>query len=302
MGRVPRKVKRVGSVSKKSKNLSSAKIRRSKAISSHTIMKQNVATKSVNGINLKNESINSSIEMIEINDNSLASNSLEIIETNSSVPVSNITSDDNDIIDITDITFIGNEPEKSQTVSSKVKTYNIEDDIIDITDTTMEDTIHENSNTVSANKKMSICNDVQIHTHTICAQNKPIEIVTLSDDSDEENTPHQQSYKKPIVSKSIKERLGVIVNTKKRTYNSPLRNCKKISKDESVLNEDIIPLNLGAFVIDKQRISHHSQYSNKYETKTAMFPQPHKASSSTNSLTNRKLRPIIIDGLNIGHA
>lgn len=301
MGRVPRKkLKRNGSVSKKSKNLCSAKIRRSKAISGHTVMEENIAAESAKDINKTNKHSNSSIEVMEISDNSLTSNSLENIEANSSIPVSNIKSDENDIIDITGITFIGNESEK--TVSSKVKTYNIEDDIIDITDTTIDDSVYENSKTVSSNKKMPFCNDVQIHSHTTCAQNNSIVLITISDDSDEENTPHQQSNKKPIVYKSIKERLGAIVNTKKRTYNSPLRNRKKISKDESDNNQEILSLNLGAFVIDKQKISHHSQCSKKFETKTAMFPQPHKDSSSTKSLINRKLRPIIIDGLNIGHA
>lgn len=314
MGRVPRKkVKCVGSEIKKLKNPCSAKKRRSRAISSHTNVKDNKTTNTVNGINKPNTPLNSSIEVIEIEDNVLPTEKIERIKTNSSkIPISNMSCDPIDIIDITDITLIDNQPEKSQTAPSELKYLNTEDDIIDITEITLDGNEYKNSNTVTSNYKMPFCGDVQtLSKATACTQNNPIELITISDDSDEENTLipplrhhpyHQQSNEKLIGFKSIKERLGVLVNTKKRgAYKSPLRSHKKISKDE-YRQQEILPTNLGAFVIDKQRISHHSQNLNQIEPKTTTSFQPHKSSSSTISQANRQLRPIIIDGLNIGHA
>lgn len=277
-----------------------------------------------------NENVMSTIEPLQIEKNSISSKTSDNMNTDSSeITVSNISN--NSIIDITDTTINGNENENYQ----KVSTSNIkEDEIIDITDITLVDSIEYKKVVISNTENCEVIDitdttlintnnhqnflselsddDIQFISHT---SNQPVEIVTISDDSDEEETPNVKSVLKPIDCVPIKElkkvpiheRLGIphSTNLLKRSYCSPLRHHKKMLKDDNASGENCLLDNLGPFVIDKQRISHNSH--RRFEpNSTASFSQQYipkqKPSSAPTVNADRKLRPIIIDGLNIGHA
>lgn len=230
-----------------------------------------------------------------------SNNFVRNIETkvaSSTVAASNLTS--NEIIDITNSSFVDNIHKNPKTICSKETNSDIENEIIDITETTY---VNREDTTVFFNETNSY-DDVQFISHITNVQNKSIEIVTISDDSDEENTPNQQLNEKPIGLISIKENLGISdhpVNTLKRKYNSPLRHRKKTLRDDVNNKPDFLLHNLGAFIIDKQRIPRQPQHVNELKINDTV-PWQHIPSSSTTSVANLKLRPIIIDGLNIGHA
>lgn len=280
--------------------------------------------------NIKNDSI------IDITDNTTDGNKHEYYQiVSSKVTVPNIRCDD---VDITDTIIEDNAHKNNLSITSKVTVPNIEsDDIIDITDTIIEDSAHKNS--LSITSEVTVPNilsddiitiditdttmdndkyesykpsndtmtsnddDIQIISHTVRVKNKAIDFITILDNSDEENIPCQQSIKRPISFQPIKDRLGASSNSK--SYISPLHNHKKMLKDGNMPRQEFLPI--GAFVIDKQSIFHGSKHLNKFDHKAFTFPEQHESSSDTTSdtipvTTPRQLRPIIIDGLNIGHA
>lgn len=224
-------------------------------------------------MNTFNKHFNSSVEVIGITD-----------ETHSNISVIDITSDD-EIIDLTDTICID---DNDNTYKKTQEPFKEKHHIIhNISDTSIIDWgEHENSKRTPINQIIPLYNNVQIINHSSCAQNNPIEIITILDDSDEENTLLQQSNKTKIDFNSIKNRFNNIVNPRKRTYSRFLRNCIKKSKIEYVHKPETSTNTTGEFVIDKQKMSYRSQ----------------KFLSKTTSKADKQLRPIIIDGLNIGHA
>lgn len=192
-----------------------------------------------------------------------------------------------DIIDITDTTVCNNEHE-CPTVSSRVIVQNVKiNEIIDITDIT-----------INENKAIS-CNDgIQFTSNVNRVQNQPIEIFTISD-SEDENTPYQQFIEKSVGFKSRKNHLRISpVSTNKiiKSYISPLRNHRKLLKGVNV-QQEVLSHNIGAFIIDKQKMS-----KNSYNHNAVTFSQERIPTTDATLYSKRQLRPIIIDGLNIGHA
>jgi len=181
------------------------------------------------------------------NENLVPTVNLKSMETVSSI-VPNITNDEIiDIIDITaddDITL-----ENFQAIDHEKTTLNIyNDEIINITNT--RNTNEDVPKQFSCNTKL-LDNDLQINNFRTSVQNKSIELITISDNSDDENTSNQQSITKPNSFKSVSKRQDISTICKSRVpYYRYLHNRNR-----------------------------------KWEEKN-----------------NRKLRPIIIDGLNIGHA
>lgn len=331
MGRVQRKkVKNVQTKNKMSMNSHSL----SDVISSNIKVKRKIKRKSktsnrISINNTPNTVLNSSdtIETIEIIDNSFVIDKLGNIKTKSSkVTMPNITNhnlhitdttdthnkdknfqtlstketvpfiENHDIIDITDTTFNYNEGENSQSVSSKdTVTCIASDGVIDITNTT----IYSNEKSLFD----SPYDDVQIISYT--DKNKPIEYITISDDSDEEIT--QQTIGNSIKSIPIKEPIGIPTQTLKRKYNSPLHKNKKMLGEKNISSNNILSCNFNAFVIDKQSIPQHLLQNNSQfkRTNTMIYKQQQNKSASISNtaiLAKKQLRPIIIDGLNIGHA
>lgn len=290
----------MGKVKTKRKSLGSLKnrLRSSKKLVDNEIMSKTVA------INI-NESINASaVDVTEgNNDNSLSTDELESIKSVSS-KVSNITNDE--IIDITDITTDSITLENSQTVDHKKRGLNIDhDEIIDITDTTITSNANEGDvpKQFPRNTILIDDDDVQIIDDPTLGQNKSIELITISDESDEENTSNEQLIIKPSRLKSVHERLGIpTTSTIKSSYNSPLRNRKRKWEEENITKFNYLSDNLGGFIIDKQKMSSNSQNFIALNKKPVKIVKPHVSSKGTTSNTNRKLRPIIIDGLNIGFA
>jgi len=291
---------------KKRKSLDSLKkVRQSKRPSTVKSSKNLIAKKMLSqtptmNINETKISTDEPVEVIEDDDNSLPTDVLESMKTVSfEVTEPNITSDE--IIDITEdstnITFENIKLENVQTKDHKKTAININnDDIIDITDITITNDKYENTPRRFPDDNLLFDDDdVQIIETT----NNSIELIIL-DDSEEENTSNQNSIEKPISFKSVHERLG---NSKKSSYNSPLRHRKRRWNEENITELDN---NLGAFVIDKQKISNNNQNPPHnfimLKQKAAKISKPHVSSTVTTSSATRKLRPIVIDGLNIGHA
>lgn len=204
------------------------------------------------------------------------------------------------VIDITDTTVDDDDDndKKIKALPSKTTVSNIENnDIIDITD-------EKNSKTIN-HRPISSNNDVQFISCSTNAKPNQIELITISDSSDEENIPLKKHIRKPIEYKSIKMHLEVSnrsTDTRKRKYNSPLHNRKRTKVDENAFKY-VLPSNLvGSFIIDKNQMDLCSQNFQNDEYKTTEFSHQHKPSSNITSMAHKKLRPIIIDGLNIGHA
>ncbi|XP_060859088.1 probable ribonuclease ZC3H12C [Metopolophium dirhodum] len=239
------------------------------------------------------------------NDNPLSTDELKSIKTVSSkVTVPNITNDE--IIDITggDSSF-----ENSPTINHKKTALNINnDEIIDITNITITSNTQEDVHKQFSSDTILFDDDddnddVQIIDVPTCVQNKSIELVTILDDSDEENTSNQEPVKKPNSFKSVHKRLGIpTTGTVKSSYNSPLRNRKRKLEEEYITKPNSLGDNLGGFIIDTQKMSSNSQNFIALSKKPVKKFKPQVSSTSTTSRTKRKLRPIIIDGLNIGFA
>lgn len=292
----------MGKVKNRRKSLVSIKKRRrsSKKLTVKKIISKTVAM-DINGPNA------SVVDVIKNDhDNSLSTDELKSINTVSSkVTVPNIT--DDEIIDITNITGGDTTFEKS-TVNHKKIALNINnDEIIDITDITITSNTHEDVRKQFSNDPILFNDDddnddVQIIDDPTCDQNKSIELITISDDSDEENTLIKESVVKPSNFKSVHERLGIpTTSTVKNSYISPLRNRKRKWVEENITKFNSLGDNLGGFVIDKQKISNSPNFITLEKKPVKKF-KPHVSSTGTTSRTNRKLRPIIIDGLNIGFA
>jgi len=228
-------------------------------------------------------------DVINITDTSICKDENKNVPISSTVTVKNIEYDD--IIDITDTTICKNE-NKNVPMSSSVTVTNIEfDDIIDITD----EIIKENKFRTS-NETVLYDNSSQFTSNVTHVQNQPIEVVTISDS--EEESSCQQSEKEPTHFKSIGECLKIsdsATRTIKKSYNSPLHYRKNMLKDKNV---QFSSFSSGAFIIDKQTISN----SQNLKCEAPTFSQQHKATKNATSNSKGKLRPIIIDGLNIGHA
>ncbi|VVC43700.1 Ribonuclease Zc3h12a-like, NYN domain [Cinara cedri] len=290
MGKVGKK-KNLKTVSFLKKNNSSRKQkkRRSKTFNRKNSVKKRVVMKAIkNSHNKKykkkpipNTNLNIDTEVIEIEDNSIC------VDTSSEISV--IPNNNNTtIIDITDIS---DEVYDCHRIPSKIKTQNIKcDDVIDITDTT----INENSQSI-----IECISSDDNDTETLeclkptSVENKHIHLITISDDSDEEKIEQQPTIIKPTQFVSIKKSLESAtdpINKLKKKYISPLplRNRKKTK-----INEDL-NFNFGAFIIDKQRIP--DQLQNYIQIEKKRQPSLKKI-----NLANRKLRPIAIDGLNIGY-
>ncbi|XP_060841641.1 uncharacterized protein LOC132922247 isoform X1 [Rhopalosiphum padi] len=300
---------------KKRKSLDSLKkLRRSKRrrSSKKFVEKKTVSKTLTMDINESNVNVVESDEVIEDDDNSLPTDILKSMKTVSSkVTKPDIISDE--IIDITNITDENIAIENFHTVNHKKTTLNIDnDDIIDITDITITNDKYENvpkqfsSDTILSDDDVdddddSDDDDVQIIDVT---NRDSIELITISDDSDEENTSNQNSIENPISFKPVDKCLDISTKSIiKNSYNSPLRNRKRRWDEENITKLDN---NLGAFVIDKQKISNNKQNLSQnfitLEQKAFKISKPHVSSTITTSSSNRKLRPIVIDGLNIGHA
>uniref|UniRef100_A0A2H8U1Y0 Putative ribonuclease ZC3H12D n=1 Tax=Melanaphis sacchari TaxID=742174 RepID=A0A2H8U1Y0_9HEMI len=248
------------------------------------------------------------IEIIENNDNSLSAETpIDVLKSmktvSSKVTEPNITSDE--IIDITNITAEDIAFENFETVNKKPVLNINNDEIIDITDITIISDKYEDPPGQFPSDKILHDDDDDDDVQIIDVPTRDsIELITILDDSDEENTLNQNSIRKPISFNSVHERLGNSTKgTIKSSYNSPLRNRKRRWDEENLARLDN---NLGAFVIDKQKISNDKQnLSQNFITlkpKAVKISKPHLASTVTTPSANRKLRPIIIDGLNIGHA
>lgn len=266
------------------------------------IVKKNISKTVAMDIDEPNVSVDDVIE--DDNDNSLPTDEVKSLKKGSSkVTVPYITNDE--IIDITNITAESITLENSQTVDHKKTALNIgNDEVIDITDITIINNTHEDVPKQFSNDTILLEDDddddvqiIDIPTHN---KNNSIELITISDDSDEESTLNQPSIEKPNSLNSVHERLGIATTgtIKSSSYNSPLRNRKRKWEEENITKFN----NLGGFVIDKQKISSNSQNCITLETKPVKVFKPHVSSTVTTSKTNRKLRPIIIDGLNIGFA
>lgn len=265
---------------------------------------------STKNIEQPNKKMNSSIKKSKIKDNSLEIINDDLLNTTtdiikdetietvpSPVTVSNVESY---VIDITDTTVDDDDDEdtKIKILPSKTTCSNIENnDIIDITD-------EEDHKTIK-HRPISSNNDVQFIGCSTNAQPNQIELITISDSSDEENMPLKKHIREPIEYKSIKKNLEVSnhsTDTRKRKYNSPLNNRKRTKIDENSFN-CVLPNNVvGAFIIDKNKMDLCSQHLQNDKNKNTAFSHQHKPSSNIASMANKKLRPIIIDGLNIGHA
>lgn len=261
----------------------------------------------------KSNKIMNSIKQTKIKDNSteIINNDLLnittaiVIEDDSTIETvpSTITTSNVEncyVIDITDTTVDDDDDDddkKIKTLPSKTTVSNIENnDIIDITD-------EKNSEPIK-HRPIPSNNDVQFISST---NPKPeqIELITISDSSDEENIPLKKQIREPIEYKSIKVPSKVSncsTDTRKRKYYSPLHNRKRTKIDENEFKY-VLPSNLvGSFIIDKNQMDLCSQNFQNGEYKTTEFFDQHKPSSNIASMANKKLRPIIIDGLNIGHA
>jgi len=287
---------------KKRKSLDSLKkLRRSKRPSTVKSSKNSIAEKILSmDINETKVCVDEPVVVIEDDDNSLPTDVLENMKiVSSEVTEPNITSDE--IIDITEdstnITFGDIKLENFQIKDHKKTAIDINnDDIIDITDITITNNKNENDPRQFPGDNLLLDDDdVQI----IDTTNNSIELIIL-DDSEEENTSNQNSIEKPISFKSVHERLG---NSTKSSYNSPLRHRKRRWNEENITGLDN---NLGAFVIDKQKMSNNKQNLPQnfitLKQKAVKISKPRIPATVTTSSATRKLRPIVIDGLNIGHA
>lgn len=302
MGRVRKKPKNIESVPSPFFNCSIKKCK----------SKTNKPTKHVQINNELNENCNSSNEVTQTEVNSLPLNDKpENMNTvDSKVVMPNNTS--TEIIDITNTSMYDNLYKNSQTTSSTAKNSNFENvEIVDLTDTTIiSNNVNEHINSqASSNPYNIMCgngdddndsdDDVQIVDYTT---NNPIIEIIISDD--DENIIDLKS-----TNKSIKERIGISNHSKsimKKKYNSPLRSFKKQLEGETKLSDNCLPISLGAFVIDKQKISNHTKNFNsdqfKNFEKVPSLPKLQIPSTDTTPNVVRQLRPIAIDGLNIGHA
>lgn len=260
-------------------------------------------------------------DVIEIDDDSLIINTSSR-KTNVSNTVDNIT-----VIDITDVS--DRVYDSCETKPNKINTQDIKcddiiditgntvknpvndvetefdssnDDIIDITNTSYKKNVHKIRKSVSSESstvESESNDDVQIIS---CTTDEPTDPIIISDDSEEDTPQYQPTIKKTNQFLSLKKHKHSSsksspthsTNTLKRKYNSPLHKRKK-----ALTGENESGLNLGAFVIDKQRISHNLPDSNATEFRAATN-QP-SSSSMVTKKASKKLRPIIIDGLNIGH-
>lgn len=201
-----------------------------------------------------------------------------------------------DITDITDPTF-NDEDGQSQSISSKDTTINTEsDNIINITDTSINQ--NEKSLSESSSSTTSSYDDVQIIS--FASKSKPIECITISDDSDEEIV--QQSIEKPIASTSTNESVKIPKPTLKRKYNSPLYKNKKMLGEKNTTNGSS-PCNFDGFIIDKQSIPQScSQNNSQLQHKNSKIYKQQQNKYALTKKSNKRLRPIIIDGLNIAYA
>ncbi|CAI6352427.1 unnamed protein product [Macrosiphum euphorbiae] len=179
------------------------------------------------------------------NENLFPTFDIKSMETVSST-VPNITNDE--IIDIIDIT--ADDDITLENFQDHEKTIlNVDNDEINNI-TNISNTDEDFPRQFSCDTKL-IDNDLQINNFRTSVQNKYIELITISDNSDDENTSNQQSIKKPNSFKSVSKR-QVISTTGK--------------------------------------------------TKAPYYRYLHNRNRKWEEKNNRKLRPIIIDGLNIGHA
>ncbi|XP_008181393.2 uncharacterized protein LOC100574061 [Acyrthosiphon pisum] len=277
------------------------KQRRSAKNCKHLTVKSKTAAMN---INKPNSSVVDEIE--DNNDNSLSTDELKSIKTVSSkVTVPNITN--YEIIDLTYIVDGDSTFENSSTINHKKSALNINNDnIIDITDINITSNTQEDVHKQFSSDTMLFDgddDDVQIIDVPTCVQNKSIELVTILDDSDIPNTSNRKSVKKPNSFKSVHGRLGIpTTGTFKSSYISPLRNLKRKLEEENITKLNSLGDNSGGFIIDTQKMPSKSQNFITLEKKPVKKFKPQVSSTGTTSRTKRKLRPIIIDGLNIGFA
>lgn len=182
-----------------------------------------------------------------------------------------------------------------------------DNEIIEIPDESFPERADQNAtkkNTTSSNLLDSPVDDIEVIEilDTQVFSNKPIEVIVLSDTSDEECTSDatpiaqqprlREIEKPPITRRPIHERLGSLINPSKpniKPYQSPLRHIKKPiggNNDRSAifLSDNNIAVN--------DPSGNHTKLQSQWQP---LLPQVNTVSTS-----NRKLRPIIIDGLNIG--
>lgn len=200
----------------------------------------------------------------------------------------NLSPEIQEIIDITD----DYDHVMYQTSSSETKSLNIKDDyIIDIT----EEFEQNNTTILSSNKNM--CDNVSILSQTYCDHKNPIELIILDSD-DEENT---QDIKNSNDHNSIKESHGVSNCSKKAIQK--YRN-KSVCYHKQLLNAVNSQFNFDEFGVNHQNNLQHLKNKEQIEFMNipSKFPQPSTSLPCTTLKTSRQLRPIYIDGLNIGHA
>lgn len=247
--------------------------RKTKKINSENQQGKNKKSKkrsTISNVNVKRKKTNLSKNNMK-NSNENVSSTTEIIEIEDSFTSSNIplsTNNDFEVIDITDTTVIEN--------NSKNYIRN---------NTHLKSTVHSDND------------DVQIISHTLFENHKPIQLIILSDSEDDEMQKIQKPTK-PIISNEFNNSNKI----SKNKYISPLRHCNKIvSNQQSYLG---IPLSQDGFVALNDRKGHpfhsknpmHNRFTSTATTLTSL------PTISTTSIAKKKLRPIIIDGLNVGHA
>ncbi|XP_025409998.1 NEDD4-binding protein 1-like isoform X2 [Sipha flava] len=191
----------------------------------------------------------------------------------------NPSSEIQEIIDITD----EYDCVLNQASSSETKSLNIENDYtIDITKN-----FEQRNNTILS--------------QTICGHKNPIELIILDSD-DEENTQEKQSVKNSNNHNSIKESCGVSDYSKKAIQKH--RN-KNVCYHKQLLNVVNAPFNFNELSVNHQNNLQHSKNNEhiKIMNVPSKPPQPSTNFPCTTLMkTTRQLRPIYIDGLNIGHA
>lgn len=291
------------------------------------------------------------VSAVEDNNANLVSTvDLKTMETVSS-KVPNITN--GKIIDIIDITADDITLENFQVINHEKTTLNINNnEIVNITNTS--NTNEDVPTQFSSDTKLRD-SDIQIIYVRTRVQSKSIEFMTISDDSDDENTSNQQSTKKLNSFKSVSElhdistsgksrasyyrhlskrnkkwkeknktkfeNVGFIIDERKKSTNSmnpimfeqkavhfykphvsstvtTLHNRKRKREEEKIF--DNLTDNSGTLIVDKKLLLKNPPYD--LEQRAVKISKPRLFSTVATSSTNRKLRPIIIDGLNIGHA
>ncbi|XP_050541793.1 NEDD4-binding protein 1-like [Daktulosphaira vitifoliae] len=185
--------------------------------------------------------------------------------------------------------LIKSNPDYKNSSSSIVDIIEIKDDsYCSIIDHRIEKNEEKNTNSIEV---------IEILDTTVTPNKKPIECIVLSDSEDENssteplntNSHNEHLREIPLFNKRpIHERLGCLINktnTRPKPYQSPLRHIKNKVKN-AILPNALLTVNSSLCINDRNGYS------------DMRLQQP----ITSSPCENRKLRPVIIDGLNIGFA